>query len=98
MEESQCGPSPIAFVRHAKAPGSTKLHSVAGLWWWLSAPTPTAVRTAEVSCRMGGRSGCSVPERDTVGPIIVAVTGAFLILIGTILYAGGQPTVKDPSS
>jgi hypothetical protein len=56
----------------------------AGLWRVLDKPTQTAVRTAEIL-------GRTIPEAPTVGPIILAAGGAFLILLGVILHAAPQP-------
>jgi len=55
----------------------------AGLWRLLEEPTRTAVRMAEIM-------GNSTPEAPIVGPIILAVAGAFLVLLGVILHAAPE--------
>jgi predicted PurR-regulated permease PerM len=56
----------------------------APVWRWLEQPTEMAVRTAELL-------GRTTPAAPTVGPIILAIVGAFLILLGVILHAAPQP-------
>jgi hypothetical protein len=60
----------------------------AGLWRIFAKPTQTAVRMAELL-------GHTRPEAPTVGPIILAAAGAFLILLGVILHAAPEPAVKS---
>lgn len=60
---------------------------VAGLWFWLSAPPPGDVRLARIACNMRDRADCVVPAREIAGPIVLAIAGAFLVLIGTIVYS-----------
>jgi hypothetical protein len=55
----------------------------APVWRWLEEPTQMAVRTAELS-------GYATPTAPTVGPIILAAAGAFLILLGVILHAAPE--------
>jgi uncharacterized membrane protein YidH (DUF202 family) len=63
----------------------------APVWRWLEQPTQMAVRTAELS-------GYGKPAAPTVGPIILAVLGAFLILLGVILHAAPVNAQQPPST
>lgn len=61
----------------------------AGIWWVASAPDETERRTAEVLCSMRGKI-CDLPSRATTGPIILAIAGAVLLLIGVQLRGQNQ--------
>lgn len=61
---------------------------VAAAWYLLGRPSGRERRTEEVSCAMRGVESCSLPEGPVAGPIVLAVAGAFLILLGVILLSG----------
>jgi ABC-type phosphate transport system permease subunit len=61
----------------------------APVWRWLEQPTQMAVRTAELL-------GRTAPEAPTVGPIILAIVGAFLILLGVILHTAPVNAQQPP--
>lgn len=58
------------------------------LWWWFSRPSARELRTEEVLCALPSNANfCDMPEAAVVGPAILAVVGAFGILLGVILYS-----------
>lgn len=61
---------------------------IAGAWWLLSRPGQEAVRTAEI---MGGPT----PHAAVVGPAVLAIAGAFVILLGVILRGQRRTTRSE---
>jgi integral membrane sensor domain MASE1 len=59
-------------------------------WYRFGRPSDTEQRTREVLCAMRG-DVCDELAGPVAGPAVLAVAGAFLILLGAILHAGRRP-------
>lgn len=58
-------------------------------WYYFSQPSETDVTTVLVSCQMSGLD-CEAPTGQVVGPIVLAILGALVVLVAAIVWTGDR--------